>query len=510
MPRPSLCYALPAALLAVLSIAAGGCGDAAPTAPAGRPNVLFVVWDTVRADRLGLYGYARETTPFLDDWAKGARVFDDCLSAAPWTVPAHAALFTGLMPSETGASNAHRRLDDRFTTLGELLQGAGYRTYLFSANPFISREGNFAQGFETAQHVWDPPFREEVVAILREKTAGESGGDVLERVRAGEPQRWDAKTAGRVAAEALLDWLDAGDGTRPWFAFVNYMEAHRPIFPPRRLRERFLDDADLARSFALDKSWKTMWRYVFRLREMTPEEARVSSGIYDAAIAELDELLADLIGRLEARGLLRNTIVVLTADHGEHLGEHHLLDHQFSLYDDLMRVPLVIHFPGRVEPGREPRPVMNLDLFTTLLELTGVPPPAGVPVRGRSLLDPAAKRVRVAEYPDPSELVLGRFTASHPGFRPDRWRRSLRAVWSDGHKFIWASDGRHELFELGPDPAERADRLAAAPEQAREWLALLERERSGWLEPGPLESGEPLSPETVEQLRALGYLGDDP
>ena len=208
-------------------------------------------------------------------------------------------------------------------------------------------------------------------AFLEALKFGAPGGALLALVtalapvRAGEPQRWDAKTAGRVAAEALLDWLDAGDGTRPWFAFVNYMEAHRPIFPPRRLRERFLDDADLERSFALDKSWKTMWRYVFRLREMTPEEARVSSGIYDAAIAELDELLADLIGRLEARGLLRNTIVVLTADHGEHLGEHHLLDHQFSLYDDLMRVPLVIHFPGRVEPGRDGRTLALLARFAS-------------------------------------------------------------------------------------------------------------------------------------------------
>jgi arylsulfatase A-like enzyme len=472
--------------------------------------VLFVVWDTVRADRLSLYGYERETTPFLDDWAKGARVFDDCLSAAPWTVPAHAALFTGLMPSETGASNAHRRLDERLTTLAELLEGAGYRTYLFSANPYIGRDANFAQGFETAQQVWDPPFREQVAAILQEKTAGESGGDFIESVRAGHVQRWDAKGAGRVAAGALLDWLDTGDAGRPWFAFLNYMEAHRPLFPPRRLRERFLDGADLARSFTLDKSWKSMWRYVFRLREMSPEEARVSSGIYDAAIAELDELLADLIDRLEQRGLLRNTIVVVTADHGEHLGEHHLLDHQFSLYEELMRVPLVIRFPGRVEPGRERRPVMNLDLFTTLLELTGVPQPDGAPVHGRSLLDPAESRVRVAEYPDPSELVLGRFSEAHPGFRPDRWRRSLRAVWSGGRKFIWASDGRHELFELGSDPAERHDLLATTPEQAGEWLALLERERSGWREAAPLETVEPLSPERVEQLRALGYLGDDP
>jgi len=502
--------ALAALILAGLLVAAGGCGNDAPAAQAARPNVLWIVWDTARADRLSLYGYERETTPFLDDWAREARVFEDSVSASSWTIPAHAAFFTGLMPSETGAGNAHRRLDDRLTTLAELLQGAGYRTYLFSANPFISREGNFAQGFEVAEHPWHPRFRERAMAILREKTAAESGSEFTQRVRAGHAKSWDVKASGSVAAGALVEWLDAGDAERPWFAFVNYMEAHRPLVPPRRLRERFLSGADLERSFALDKSWNATWRYVFGLREMSADEERVYSATYDAAIAELDELFADLIGKLEARGLLRNTIVVLTADHGEHLGEHHLLEHQFSLYQDLARVPLVVRFPGRVEPGREPRPVMNLDLFTTLLDLTGQPRPEGVPVRGRSLLDPDAKRVRVAEYPDPFEPVLERFAGGHPGWNPEPWRRSLRAVWSGHRKFIWASDDRHELLDLGSDPRERRDLLDGAPEQAGEWLALLEREKSGWLPPGPLESVEPLSRERREQLRALGYVDDEP
>ena len=135
-----------------------------------RPNIVWIVWDTVRADRMSLYGHDKPTTPWLDAWAsEEARVFDNSISAAPYTVPSHASMFTGLLPSEHGASNRHQYLDDHHVTVAELLRNAGYQTYLFAANPHISRGENFHRGFDVEEHPWDQQYWREALRIVREK-----------------------------------------------------------------------------------------------------------------------------------------------------------------------------------------------------------------------------------------------------------------------------------------------------------------------------------------------------
>ena len=134
--------------LGVLLLGCGACDDPAPA----RPNVLWVVWDTARADHMSLYGYPRPTTPFVDRWAKDARVFDDCMSASCWTVPSHASMFTGLLPAEHGAMHGNEYLDDGLETVAETLQRAGYQTFAWAANPHVSVEENFLQNFEIQQH----------------------------------------------------------------------------------------------------------------------------------------------------------------------------------------------------------------------------------------------------------------------------------------------------------------------------------------------------------------------
>jgi len=149
----------------------GGCGknDLQTVNSDTRPNILWVVWDTVRADYLGLHGYNKPTTPFLDKWSQEARVFENCVSVASTTFPTHASMFTGLMPSEHQRNNTENYLGDEFTTIAELLQSSGYQTYLYSANPHISRGRNFTQGFDAAEHPWDDKYKYEALRILRGK-----------------------------------------------------------------------------------------------------------------------------------------------------------------------------------------------------------------------------------------------------------------------------------------------------------------------------------------------------
>jgi arylsulfatase A-like enzyme len=275
---------------ATLLFAAGlpACEPAPEPTP---PNILWIVWDTVRADHLGLYGYERATTPFLDEWALGARVYEDCLAAGVATVPSHASMFTGLAVGEHGSHNANPTLAEGLDTLAELLARSGYGTYVWSANPHISGSHGFTQGFEVEQHPWDDRNLERARALVREKLRTDEAERFEGRVERGNKVDWAVKASGTLAREGLTEWLDGIDGGRPWFAFLNYMEAHRELVSSRSYRERFLSPERVERSYEIDTSWKRTWGYTFGLEEYSPEELEILAGVYDAAIAELDDLL---------------------------------------------------------------------------------------------------------------------------------------------------------------------------------------------------------------------------
>jgi arylsulfatase A-like enzyme len=491
-----------------------GCGGEppGPDADPAAPNVLFVVWDTVRADHLSLYGYPRPTTPRLEAWAENARVFENARATASSTVPTHASLFTGLLPSEHGAHADHPYLDDRFTTLAERFQNAGYRTYLWASNPHISQAKNFTQGFDRAEHPWSPGIREEALRVVRAKVPPEDRSSALrEKLERADPGDWVLSAAGSLAARHAADFA-AGDPNRPWLVFLNYMEAHRPYVPPVEYRRHLMDEAGVQRSYTLDRSWPAVWAHTFGIRRYPPEDLRVIAATYDAALRELDDLFAELLETFDERGLLeRDTVVVLTADHGELLGEHGLLDHQYSLYQPLVRVPLVLHAPGRVEPGVSSAPVLAMDVYPTLLELAGIATPGGPPSLARSLLSPAADRARLAEYPAIFQRPLRTARKLAPGVDLDGWQRRLRAYERDGWKLIEGEDGRHELYDLRADPDETRDRAASDPEQRdalREGLYELARElqRAGTPEPIEREIGG----EEARLLEELGYAEPGP
>ena len=510
--RPRACVRRPGRFLAPLAlILAAACvlASCGRDTTRERPNILWIVWDTVRSDHLGLYGYQRPTTPFLDEWARGARVYDDCISSANYTVPAHASFFTGLLSSRHGADNDHLFLSNDFTTIAELLRDAGYQTYLYSANPHISAEENFTQGFSAADHPWNESLRRAALDILREKVdPGDRTSALAQKVRAGRVTRWDIKASGRLAERALSSWLAQRDRARPYFAFMNYMEAHRPYVPPREYRARMMTPAQVEESYRIDRSFASQWSYTFGQAEYTPEELAVTAATYDAAVAELDDLLRSLCGALEKSGDLENTLVIVTSDHGEHLGDHHMIGHQHSLYEGLIRVPLIIRYASRFPAGHDARPVVNYDLFPTLLELAGLPVPDLQGSGATSLLAPApAGRVRVTEslgvFRDPFNAVR----QLHPGWDPTPWNRELRAVIDGPEKLIWSTNGKHELYRYRDDPAEARNLAASEPAEVARLTALLES-RAGRAPAGVQEPAPAMTPEQRERLRSLGYIDD--
>jgi arylsulfatase A-like enzyme len=511
-------------------VATVACSTEPPPPP---PNVLFIVWDTTRADRTSVHGYEKPTTPFLAEWAKDARVFDNCIAVGSSTVPSHGGMFTGKLPSEHGANNTFPVLDGRHVTLAELFQGAGYRTYSFTENPHISIAKNFVQGFDVSEHPWDEKYKERAFAIIEEKIdPKDKSSEMLAKIRRArrraeklgaeldeELNDWQLKAAGELAEEGLIDWLDSTPAQRPFFAFLNYMEAHRPFVPPMRCREAFMDDDQIALSFAADRSWPTMWSYTLGMHEYSPEDLEVMALTYDACVLELDQLFQSMIEALDAKGYLDNTIVVLTGDHGEHLGEHHMLDHQYSLYQGLVHVPMVLWYPPKVTPGRVEHPVQNYDVFPTLLELARLDPPAGLRSRAVNLLEADAQRKRIAEYPSPFDngikTVEKRYGAA---FNPQPFRRTLRALYDGCDKLIVGSDGRRELYDLCEDVGETNEltnvQSPSAETLGRELGHELDRVVGSLtlFDPDGVELPpmDEMSPLQIRMLQGLGYIdGED-
>ena len=470
-----------------------------------RPNILWIVWDTVRADHLSLYGHPVETTPNLERWASGARIFD-ASAASCWTVPSHASMFTGLLPSEHGLNRGRAKLGAKHATLAERLQGNGYQTYAFSANPYVSGRTGLTRGFEIQEYPYDPALIQQARDLVARKTGAEPRTAGLAEGEAAAAQaRWDLKAVGPLVNRRFARFLEQRDTRRPFFAFLNYMEAHRVRVPDRSLRERVMSASQVESSYEMDQSQDRMQRVSLGLQAALSErEVEVVNGVYDAALAELDVLLDAVLADLEERGLSEQTIVILTSDHGEHLGDHGSYLHQYSLYDGVLRVPLVVWAPGWLAPGREEIPVTNVDLFATILEFAGLPvPPESTAV---SLLRPVRDRALVSQYL-PFKPMLKRWSREYPDWNFEPFMARLSAVRVGSFKLLVDWDGKSELYDLSRDPGEVNDLLEKRPELAMGMREQLKRRgeigRAGRDTAG---EGRELGQEEEEQLRALGYL----
>ncbi len=471
------------------------------------PNIVWIVWDTVRADRLSIYRPERKTTPFLQKWAKDGRVFD-CSSVSCWTVPSHASMFTGLFPGEHGVQDVVSELSEEHDTVAELLRDQGYQTYLFSANPFVSRSTKFSQGFQIEEHPYDKKLAAEAQDEVVGKIDPQDQSSDMSVVLGKGSKNWSVKAVGELINRRFFRFLSTRDQGRPFFAFLNYMEAHRVRIPSRESRGRLMTREEVTASYTFNQTQARFQRISLGLEEpFSEKEQKIVEAVYDATLLELDMLLDEIFRKLQATPeLLSNTVVILTSDHGEHLGDHGSYLHQYSLYEGVLNVPLVIWAPGRLSPGTEIEPVMNIDLFPTVLELASIP----VPERPgtQSLLGVKEDRLLVAEYPKPYEPVLSKFIRSHPEWDSSPYRQGLRTARSGAYKLLWRSSGEQELYNLADDPGEEINLKDDNPEMTR----LLAKKLEGWLELRSLvkQGGErELSPDERERLKALGYLGDD-
>ena len=432
-----------------------------PAARPGAPNVLLIILDTVRGMNLSLYGYPRPTTPETERWARRGVVFDRAFSTAPWTLPSHASMFTGRQAHELQTSWT-TPLESGPLTLAEALGRRGYATAGFVANvQYTGWETGLARGFEryVDYHldVGEAIKSASLTAWLHKKYSRRLN---LPEIR---PRIWAEEISGE-----FTQWLDQRDTDRPFFVFLNYLDAHHPYEPPAPFRARFesrpVRPNELEPAKALDRLIRSHPE-----TRVSPAAAYPAMELYDGQIAHLDAVVGRLLRELEARGLLEHTIVVLTADHGEAFGEHGMLYHGNNQYRPTLQVPLVISYPGHLPPGvRVSVPVTIRDLAATIADLSYG---GGTEFPGSSL----------ARYWNGTEIPAARPPlVTHVRKLPrqaDWWPTSSGDMFSiiqgGFHYIVNEGTGREELFDLESDLTEQND-LAATPAGQRELPSLRE------------------------------------
>jgi len=444
-----------------------------PAATSGAPNVLLIIWDTARALSLSLYGHSRETTPELARFARSGTVFENAFATSSWSLPSHASLYTGRYPHETKVGHS-TPLNTDFPTLGEVLAKYGYVTGGFTGNLYFgSRDFGMARGF-----MW----YEDASSLTWKKIASTYG--LSRRVLSAwlrfkhSHEELVTRPADDLAA-AVTRWIDRR-GNRPFYAFVNFFDAHAPYVAPRPFNVIF--------SATPPRYW------IEEPRPTDPAVFRELETAYESAIRYLDHELGLFLTDLERRGVLRNTLVIITADHGEQFGDHgtQYLGHERSLYTSVLRVPLVMVYPPRVPAGVRRAEVVSIrDIPETVLDVLGRSGEDGPTFPGISLLRYATGTATADEIAEP------RFAHMRPSkyFPKDflDWARTNSHIFSLAtgrlHYLVNAS-GREELYDFVKDPWETVDlvRDSSTSNSLARFRATLDRTVPSW---------RPISPDTI-------------
>jgi len=407
-------------------------------------NVLVIVMDTTRADRCSFLDYEQPTTPRLAEYARESIVFDNAWVPAGWTGPSHASLFTGQRPVHHGFLQPHRPfLSTKARTMAELLRDAGYRTALLSNSPVVSEAFGLAQGFGHAPQL----------GLLHSREL---------------PHCRDAHTRS-------LDFIRAAvrDGV-PFHVVVNDFEPHLPYTPPEPYQSRLMRAERPAGLIAAARAWDnpTVLGHMLGILSTDGDLMAIVPDLYDAEIAGVDAEIGSFLDTLRADGVLDDTLVVITSDHGENLGEHGLWDHRFSLHRTIRHVPLLIRLPDGTRGGSVVTDVVRIeDVLPTVLEVCELDIPEGLD--GTSLLGDVEGRVARASYGAQTH-VLKTFRSVWPDLDAQAFEWSFRAVVDGPLHLIRRSDGHVELFDHRSDPGEEINVADARSEDVARLSALLD------------------------------------
>ncbi len=469
-------------------------------------NVIVIIADALRARNTSCYGYSRRTTPFLERLAAESTLFKHAYTTSTWTIPTHASMLSGLYQRQHGLDNhrGDRRFNRDIVPLPELLRKHGYSTVAFSQNPFFSPDYGFDY-FDEHYH------RETIQVNPRAKNHAAPLRHLF--------QRYWAKQKGLGSFfRDVQDWIRARGQDEPFFLVANVVPVHSPWAPAPRL---LLGQLKGNTRYVLKSEFSAPnpWRFNSGLRRVTAMHRQMWSALYDAATMHLDRALERFVAELKRGGKWENTVLVITADHGEMLGEHQdILGHTLTLHDNIMQVPLLVRHPDYPPGVQVEGVVQTLDMFASVVDWAEVDR-QDVPSYQlyRPSLSEAVKEPEKEggfafaeeDYSGSHDVIAGLLRVN-PMMDPQRFPRKQIAVHGGNYKYIWYDDRPPVFYDIEEDPNESRNVIEcpAFDSTCREYVEAL----AEWQNDLPLFSprilGEPVEveAETRERLKALGYI----
>lgn len=471
-----------------------------------RPNILMIMMDATRADRLSSYGYSSPTSPNIDRIAKEGVLFQNAFSPDVWTLPSMASVFTGLMPHEHGADYETPKVPEKYLTLAELLKEKDYITRGISTSPWIGTATGLNRGFDK--------FWESYLVIQNKKKSRPV--DLVNRFYSKYIHKMYDKGASRSTKE-IIKWMKmfkSTDQSNPFFFFLHYLEPHYPYLPPKSYRKAYIPEPN-----ELKKAEKIKYNPldVFAGKiEISDKEYELLNKLYDGEIAYMDSCIGRIYDAMEKIGLLKDTMIILFADHGENIGHHGLIDHHFCLYDSLIHVPLIIRYPKLFPAGSKvSEPVQTNDIFQTLVQINHLQVNQS-PRYSKSLL-PETKEWEAR--PHVLSETTGSFVRAIEGRGPNQdlsvWDHKSICIRDNQYKYIRHSNGSEEFYNLKTDPKETENLLGSVEPLSQNQRQVIEEFKKGF--PGLFEvqkesdsdvNLEALTDDPIikKQLQSLGYL----
>lgn len=460
------------------------------------PNIIIIIIDAGRFDYLSCYGYFQKLTPHIDKLAQKSILFENVTTVAPWTVPSHASMFTGLYPNQHLANWNTLKIKEGIPTIFDILRGKGYKIAVFVAN-------------DTLIYPCEMFGREaDIYGLDRRGRSKDDSGFV-------DGFRQEDSNCERITS-FFMDWLGKRQ-KEPFMLYFNYYDLHSKYDAREPYLSKYMTKEDQKILFKVGDRFSFHFREMNREAEVTKEQIRAMRNLYKAKMAAIDENIGKVVNKLRENKLLNNTFIFITADHGDTLGDHTYpsFHHQFSIYNALTRIPLIIHSPKlESHAQRVVVPlIQNIDIFPTILDLCGIDktahvscPPA-VSLK-EYIFDNSQKQPRdyaISMYEAPKKFVNWNKEYVNPAYV-----RKLLSIQDGRFKLIFSDDDRVELYDIIADPREQKDISSNFPEKCEKLKAEFRKilEKFGGVSEDYAAAAFSAGEEELikKRLKSLGYI----
>jgi len=455
--------------------------------------IILIVLDTVRPDYLSCYNSQGGPTPNIDKLANDSMCYRKAYSCSPWTLPSHASLFTGTYVSTHKTDSSSKFLNTKLPTIASVLLEEDYQTSGISNNMWISRKAGFNRGFINFWHAWEILQRDRHSGYINEALRKLYLKMIYKKLTFGTE---------RIIRKAQTELVRL-HRSKPFMMFINFMEAHLPYCPPDRILQQILP-THTSLSEIKDVNLDA-FKYMTGLIPMGEDDFEKLKVLYQAEINYLDLCLGRLFDFMKKLKIYDKSMIIVLSDHGENLGEHKLLDHQFCLYETLLKIPLIIKYPYQEIRGESLRQVQNIDIFPTIVDYLNLNDRiCSKHLQGISLKDEEVLEKRKYIYAEYYEINPGReaLLSINPTFDVESIEEGLIAIIADEWKYIKHEKNRDELFFIPSDPLELNN---LADENSK---IFWEREIAKMPKLNICSSGinYDFDSDTLKSLKALGYI----